>query len=441
MINMSTLRMRLSGTDLMASGDIRPSLRFNVAWTLVGNLGYALCQWGMLVTIAKLTNPETVGVYALALSIAAPVMMFTNLNLRTVQATDTNRDHPFSGYLAVRILTTILALLVIGAILLIAGYTRATAMVIIFVGLAKAAESVSDVYYGMMQQRERMELIAQSMLLRGGVSLAAMAVTILVTDSIIAGATALFFSWMVVLLGFDVVNGWKALAANERFNLVARWDWKALATIAWVSLPLGMVQLLISLNTNVPRYFIEGAWGKHELGVYAAISYLITGVSTIVLAVGNAVSPRLARMFHDQDFDGFTALLTRLIGFFVGLSVVGMVGAWWLGDFVLTHVYSAEYAGRTHLLVVLSMCFGLGAVVSMLGYGLTAARRFRSQVPLVAIALASTAVMGALLIPEYGAVGAAYGSLASEVVWTVGSGLVLARVIRSAIAQAEAKAQ
>src|SRR4051794_16358727 len=68
--------------------DNRLSLRANFTWTFVGNVIYAACQWGMLVVLAKVARPETVGNFALALAVTAPVIMLTNLQLRAVQATD-----------------------------------------------------------------------------------------------------------------------------------------------------------------------------------------------------------------------------------------------------------------------------------------------------------------------------------------------------------------
>ena len=66
----------------------RISLRANVAWTTCGNVVYAMSQWAMLASIAKLGSPYMVGQFALGLAVAAPVYMFTNLQLRSIQATD-----------------------------------------------------------------------------------------------------------------------------------------------------------------------------------------------------------------------------------------------------------------------------------------------------------------------------------------------------------------
>jgi hypothetical protein len=78
-----------------------------------------------------------VGQFALALAITAPIILFANLELRTVQATDARGDYRFNEYFGVRLLTTILALLAIAAVLLIADYSREVAIIIMLVGIVK----------------------------------------------------------------------------------------------------------------------------------------------------------------------------------------------------------------------------------------------------------------------------------------------------------------
>lgn len=68
------------------------SLSLNFWSTLVGNGGYAGCQWGMVIVLAKLCSPQSVGQFALGFALAAPVFMFSNLQLRAAQATDVKRE-------------------------------------------------------------------------------------------------------------------------------------------------------------------------------------------------------------------------------------------------------------------------------------------------------------------------------------------------------------
>ncbi|HMW55726.1 MAG TPA: lipopolysaccharide biosynthesis protein, partial [Accumulibacter sp.] len=79
------------------------SLRKNFSWSLVGNIVYALCQWMMLIIIARLGNARDVGIYSLALAISAPVMLFLGMNLRVAIATDQKHQFNIQDYLALRV--------------------------------------------------------------------------------------------------------------------------------------------------------------------------------------------------------------------------------------------------------------------------------------------------------------------------------------------------
>ena len=146
------------------------SLRSNFSWTFAGNVVYAGCQWGMLVVLAKLGSPERVGQFSLGLAVTAPVIIFSNLQLRAVQAIDARREYRFGHYLALRLATTVLALFVIAGIA--CGFRLETALVILAIGLAKAFESFSNVVYGLSQSHERMDRIALSLMIKGPLSLA-----------------------------------------------------------------------------------------------------------------------------------------------------------------------------------------------------------------------------------------------------------------------------
>ena len=138
------------------------TLRGNFSWTFAGNLVYAACQWGILVILAKLGSPEMVGQFTLGLAITAPIIMFTNLELRIVQATDARKQYSFSDYLGLRLISTALALAIITVISLLGGFRWETSLVIFLMGLAKAFESISDIFHGLIQQHERMDRIATS---------------------------------------------------------------------------------------------------------------------------------------------------------------------------------------------------------------------------------------------------------------------------------------
>ncbi|MHB8765320.1 MAG: lipopolysaccharide biosynthesis protein [Deferrisomatales bacterium] len=402
-------------------------LRRNFAWTFAGNLVYALCQWGMLVVLAKMGSTAMVGQFALGLAVAAPVMLFSGLQLRGVQATDARGEYDFGDYLGLRLMTTGLGLGVVAAVAWWASPDGATALVILAVGGAKAVEAVSDVVHGLLQQRERMDRIAASLAVKGIASLAALGVAVALTRSAAWGAVAMAATWAAVLVLIDLPNARWALggrAPRPRLDPATAWRLTKLA------LPLGAVMGLLSLNTNLPRYFIQAHLGPADLGVFAALAYLMVAGNLVVGALGQSASPRLAQCYARGDARAYTGLLGRLTGLGAALGIAGLILVAVAGRPLLTLLYTPEYADHVGVLLWLTAAAAaVSFAASFLGYGMTAARRFRAQVPLFCAVSAVTAAAAAGLVPRFGLTGAAWAVLAGALVQFAGSAWINARAV------------
>lgn len=390
------------------------TLRRNFSWTFIGNAVYAACQWGMLVVLAKLGSPEMVGQFTLGLAVTAPVMMFTNLQLRIVQATDAKKQYLFRDYLGLRLISTTLALLFIAVISLSGGYRWETSLVIFLIGLAKAFESISDVFYGLIQQHERMDRIAISLMIKGPLSLLLLSIGVYISGGVLWGAFGLVCAWGVVLVGYDIFSG--VLMLKQISKLQPRWHLKTLVKLVWLCLPLGFVMMLISFNTNIPRYFIERYLGERELGIFAAIAYLMVAGGMVVNALGESATPRLAKYYTAGDSVAFRKLLLKLVGIAALLGATGVLVAVVAGRQILTLLYQPEYAEQTNLFIWLMVVAGINYISSFLGYGMTAVRYFRIQMPLF-ISVASISAIACLwLLPKLGLLGAAIALLIAAII-------------------------
>ncbi len=410
---------------------IKPlTLRRNFSWTFIGNAVYAACQGGMLVVLAKIGSPEMVGQFTLGLAVTAPVIMFTNLQLWAIQVTDARQEYTFSDYLGLRLITSGLAILIVVGITLAAGYRWETSLIILVVGLAKAVESISEVIYALMQQRERMDRIALSMMIKGPLSLLMLGVGVYLTGSVVWGVVGLAVAWALVLIGYDIRSGVLMLNTplattsqgkllrklDQAVALRPRWHLENLRKLVWLALPLGVVMMVLSLNTNIPRYFIERYLGERELGIFAAISYLMVATGMVVSALGQSASPRMAKYYAAGNITAFRTLLLKLVGIGVVVGGVGILVAVVAGREILTLVYRPEYAERADLLVLVMVATAISDVSSFLGYGMTAARYFRIQMPLFALVTTISATACFWLIPISGLRGAAIALIIASVV-------------------------
>ena len=403
------------------------SLRCNFSWTLAGNLLAAVCQWGIMVMLAKLGSPEKVGRFALGLAVTAPVMMFANLHLRAVLATDANKSHPFGNYLALRSITSVLGILVITTIAFTSRYSRETTLVILAIGMMKAFEAFSDIYFGLLQQHERMDRIAKSGVINGVLSFTALATTFYFTRSILWAVVSLMAVSGLVLISYDarstrmVTRMIEASSLDEfREQLRPRWQFGPLRNLAGISLPLGIVMLFVSLNTNIPRYFVERYLGEAELGIFAAITYLMAAGSLVISALAQSAVPRLAKHYAAGDVTAFRSLLLKLVAFGalvggLGVIVVAVAGRW-----ILNLFYGPEYAAHYSIFLWISVSSALFFIQWFLGNGMTAARYFKIQPFLLALVTLVVVLASLWLIPAYGLKGAAFVPLIGNAVLLIG---------------------
>jgi O-antigen/teichoic acid export membrane protein/glycosyltransferase involved in cell wall biosynthesis len=426
------------------------SLRKNFSWTFLGNVVYAGSQWAMLVLLAKLGTPETVGKIALGLAVTAPVILFANLQLRSVQATDAKAEYEFRHYLGLRLVTTVLALVAIAVITLTSGYARETAVVVMIIGVAKAFEALSDVVYGLVQQHERMDRIAKAMIIKGPLSLVMLAIGVLV-GGIVGGVIGLAVAWALVLVTYDIRSSARILrsslddsadAASRVVEMMKpRFDRAVLLKLTWLALPLGFAAMLISLNTNIPRYFIERHFGEWELGIFAAMAYLMVAGTTIIMALAQSASPRLAKYYASQDRAAFLYLFVRLLGVGTVLGLAGVLAAQIAGKWVLELLYQPEYAEHNDVFVLIAFAAALGYMSTFAGIGMTATRQFRIQTVLFGLIAGITALASLALIPSHGLRGAAFVLIISNAVQLVTSLFVVLYALHAQAPQQEEQDQ
>ncbi|MBN1787183.1 MAG: oligosaccharide flippase family protein [Sedimentisphaerales bacterium] len=385
------------------------SLRQDFVWMFFGNFIYRGCQWGILVSLAKLMDASEVGKFALGLAITAPIVMFLQLQLRGVESTDVKDLYSFGDYLGLRLIAVFLVLVLSIIISLFSYGLSSTTVVIIFVALAKITESASDIIFGLFQKHMRMDKISISMVLKGVISLAVFSLVIWLSRNTILGVLAMGLSWLGVLVCYDLPQAKYFDSTKPVFQYKKLWSLTKLA------IPLGVVMGLISLQDNIPKYYIKSYHGESALGYFAAVSYVVIAARMLILSLGQSAIPRLAR-YYIENRKAFLQLLFKMQGTAVlmGVGVIGfglVFGKWFL-EFAYTKDYVAYFDVFIWLLVVCAVAF----VNSMFGYAVTGARYFKIQVPQSILVILAILISSSILIPRYALVGAVWAMLTAMLV-------------------------
>lgn len=427
------------GTGLTTGigSDHRHSLSVNFSWNLAGKVIFSASQLGVLVVLARLGSVSMVGQYALGLAIAAPVMLFAQLGARTLLASEHAFAFGFRDYLSLLLISLPAAVAVVGAIAVVAGYPVGTLAVVVAIAVAKLVSGLSEICYGAAQWSERMRQIGLSLAVRGLLSVAAMTALVWATRSAAVGAAGVAVAWAMVLVLYDLPRAKEALHLTRgTANPLGSWPLgtntgrQRLRRLFLTAIPLGITAPLMSLQVNVPRYAVEGFLGTEELGIFAALGYVLVVGNTTVMALGHPVLPRLARYVATGHVAEFRRLLAKLAAFGAALGLGGALLAWGFGVVVLDMLYGAEYAGHNDVLVWLFVGAAPAFAGSFLYQGVMAVREIKTQPFLYGLNVVVVSAASLLLVPRAGLVGAAWAYGAAMLLQFFGVLLLVRRGLR-----------
>ncbi|MDQ0857146.1 oligosaccharide flippase family protein [Bacillus sp. V2I10] len=381
------------------------SLKKNFLFTLVGNLSYAFSQLMIILLIAKFGTPEMVGRYALALAITAPVFLLVNVNLRTIQATDTKNEYKFIEYFYNRNIANIIGLLIIWIILSGINLNKETQIIVFIMAFCRIFESICDVSFGLFQQHERMDFVSVSKIIQSLLSVLFVTIAIILFNNIGLAVALIGLSFLLTFLIYNLKKIY--IITGTRLDIFKRKvDFKKIIVLFVTGLPLGIAASLDSFNANIPRYFLQYYMDEKSVGFFSAIAFIMASGGMIITSMAQSVTPRLARLYN-TNLKSFRNLIRKLIILAVGIGLIGVLVSWLSGDIILGALYGPEYKNYNNIFVLIMIGAAIWYMSSFLGTALVSTRKFNSQMTIYVITTIVSLAASFFLIPLYGLTGAA----------------------------------
>lgn len=375
----------------------------NFSWTFVGSLIYALSQWLLIVILAKLGTPEIVGQFSLGLAITAPIILFSNMQMRNLIATDSTNEYEFSEYLGTRMLLLLFGLFVVFFVAISGPYTLTVSLVIILVGLSKVVESLSELTHGYFQKIERMDYAGRSLIIKALSSVIAFSLVFYLTNNLNYALIGLIITWILRLFLYDFKNTKKYVSILPKINNTKK--------LIIFSIPLGFVSILNSLNTNIPRYFLEYFGGLEELGYFSAIAYLLVAGNLLIRPLSIVAAPRLANSFQKNNYIRYLKILGTLLVSALLAGIIILIIVYNFGELILTIIYDQSYAEYENVFRVIMFGSIISYLTTFINTAVVATRQFKLQPLINFITLIVGLIASILIIPIYGITGAAYVTL------------------------------
>lgn len=378
-------------------------------WLLSGNILFAFSQWLMLILFSHFTNPDKLGYYSYALALTAPVFMLTNLQLRPLLVADLNTKNKFqfNQYFLLRSITIVLAIAICLVFLFFKQYEIFGLYIIAIVILMKASEAWSDIIYAYYNANKKTTFISQSLIIKSTSIIILSSLILWWLHSILYTLIAVFISYVLIMIFVDFAKIKTEFKQNNKKPI------KDLIELSKMGLPLGIAVMLISLQTNIPRYFLEHSYSVKELGIYTIFYYFIVIGGIIINSICQYLSPYYSEYYRDIEILKLKKITKKTFCIALILGLFGLALSYLMGDFVIGLFYGKQYIAYSTLLPLI-MVAGIFTYLSVVsGYLLTSLKVLRIQAPLFLSLAILTFIYSYIFIPKFGLFGAAYTTILS----------------------------
>lgn len=396
----SSPRRRIALGEAMDSSTAK-STGYLLGAQFLRNLGPLL----ILFLLARLTTPETVGVYSLALAIVTPFFVLAQLGMRTVTLT-LQPEASFRNYTIVQ--SAAVALGLVAALVFSAIGTPQLAVVVLLAALLKIADAFSDFLSGPLQRHGRsVTVFTASLIAAVGVSIVAAVVLYLTRDlvptlAVLAG-TSLAAAY--VLLFRPARRTARAIEATAPARDRALRP--EVRRIVSAGLPLGVAMSLMSLISTVPQYVVTASEGEAETARLAVLLYVYALADIVTGVVSQAWIPHAQAQLRTTSsrspillVSARGAALWTIV--YLPVTVLGLVAAEWL----LPLVFGAPYT----MSLVEAIPLGIAIVLLPSAHFMATAVAIKNDyLHALTLAIGSTVlslVTCVILIPQIGIAGA-----------------------------------
>ncbi|MDO4294988.1 MAG: lipopolysaccharide biosynthesis protein [bacterium] len=307
----------------------------DMIWNMIGSFLYAFASMVLSIAVIQIVGEREGGIFTFAFSTFGQHMfMVAYFGIRPFQITDMGKRYTFGDYLGLRLLTCAAALLFGLGYVALHDYTREKAMVVFLMVCYKVIDALADTYEAEFQRSGRLYLTGKSNAFRTLLSVSLFLTSLTLTKNLMAASLVAVAAQILGLLLFDVAIIHGLLEIDWTSQWRAKWGLLRDNSLLFFSVVLDFYIFSAS------KYAIEEHMLDKDLAVYGAI---FMPTSVINLVAGFVIRPYLTRMsmaWEDRDLSYFVRLIRKQALVIVGLTVLAVGGAWFLGIPVLGLVYS-----------------------------------------------------------------------------------------------------
>lgn len=374
-------------------------------WNMLGSLLMAFQSVIMLMIFTRVLNLRDAGIFTIAYANANLFLTIGKYGMRNFQVSDVKGQFNFGEYRHSRYITTTMMLIVSLIYVLYVGkqnsYTLDKSLVIIWMCVFKAVDSVEDVFHGLYQQKGRLDVAAKALTLRMLATIAVFGISVVILRDLLLSLIIVTIITTIIFIIFTVWTSflWKVEAVTINKDNIG--------VLFKLCFPLFAGTFLAFYIGNSPKYAIDAVLSDELQACYGFIAMPVFVIELLNNFIFTPIVHKMSVLWNEQKLEEFMKRVCRQIIIIGGITLICMIGAYLVGIPVLSWLYNTDLSPYKTELLILLLGGGFLGMCGFLCTMLTIVRFQKSIIWGYSVIAAAAFILSNWIVRMYGMFGAA----------------------------------
>lgn len=368
-------------------------------WNFLGVTFNTFTSFFFLIIVNRINGKDEAGIFTFAYSLVCLFYFIGVYYNRAYIVSDTKEKISNKEYIIHRVLTCALMIIFLIIYCIIFKYSQFKYLIIIFLGIYRMLEALSDSIYGVMQKKGYLYKTGIFLFIKALLSIVLFGIVDYVTKDLILATIILCSVNLVILLLFDIPNSIEFIKNNKASK-------DSIIKIFKKAFPIFIFSILNIYLVNASKYTLD-VYGNSELqNIFGIILMPGTLLSLCGQYLINPFMVQMSESLNKNDTKNFKKIVNNICLIILAVGLIGEIVCLTFGIpllNVLYHVDLDQY--KIHLMIIILGAVFL-ALVSILSAALTLMKKNSIQMYIYIVNSILSLFISVLLIKNYLIIGA-----------------------------------
>ena len=345
----------------------------NFIWNTLGTGFNAFNSLFFMIIVTRINGVDEAGIFTLAFSTATILYSIGIYAGRIYQVTELNKEISDKDFIASRIITSILMIVLILGFCLIRGYDIEKLIIFLLLTIYKVLEAFSDVIYGILQKHENLDIVGKSLFIKSLLSICAFFILNIITKNMILSTITMIVICIIIIIIYDLQKAYSYIDFNIKVKIKNVWNIFKKGFFVFAISFLGMYVL------NAPKYAIDTYLTSEIQTIFGIIVMPATVIGLVAQFLIYPYLNQIVTLYKNKDIISLKKVLLKIILFIIAFGVVATLLGYFIGTQILGFIYGIDlsaYKIGLAIIIISATLYTIGTICSSI---LTTIRETFSQ--------------------------------------------------------------